>query len=158
MSKLTVTADPGTPFVETTRAFAASPELLFRAYTEPDLIVRWLGPRGYAMTVHEFDVRHGGAYRYTHTGDEGEFAFRGIFHGEPSLDGITQTFEFEGMPGKVTLETLTFEPSGDMTTIRTRSVFQSVADRDGMIESGMETGMAEGYDKLDELLPELKGS
>ena len=161
MAKLTVTAEPGTPFIETTRDFAATPEVLFRAWTEPDLLKRWLGPRDSGpMTIHGYDVRHGGNYRYTFAGEAGsEWGFRGVFHGEPSLEaGITQTFEFEGWPGHVSLETLTFEPHGDTTTIRTRSVFQSVADRDGMVESGMEGGMAEGYDKLDELLPELKGS
>ncbi len=86
MGKLTVTADPGTPFIETTRAFAASPELLYRAYTEPDLLVRWLGPRDSgAMTVHEYDVRHGGNWRYTFAGEEGEWGFRGVFHGGRAL-------------------------------------------------------------------------
>ncbi len=158
MTKLIVTADPGTPFIETTREFAASPEVLFRAWTEPELIARWLGPRAYTMDVREYDVRHGGSWAYDHTSDDGSFGFRGVFHGEPSVQaGITQTFEFDGWPGHVSLERVTFDPHGDSTTVRTWTVFQSVEDRDGMIRSGMEGGMSEGYDKLDELLPELTG-
>lgn len=158
MSKLTVTAEPGTPFIETTRDFAATPELLYRAWTEPELIARWLSPKDFAMDLGEYDVRHGGRWAYGFTGEQGSFGFRGVFHGEPSVEaGILQTFEFDGWPGHVSLDRITFEPHGDTTTVRTWTTFQSVADRDGMIESGMEGGMSEGYDKLDALLPELKG-
>ena len=158
MAKLTVTAEPGTPFIETTRDFAATPELLFRAWTEPELVARWLSPRDYTMDVVEYDVRHGGRWAYSSSSEQGAFGFRGVFHGEPSVEaGITQTFEFDGWPGHVSLERVAFEPHGDATTVRTRTVFQSVEDRDGMIQSGMESGMSEAYDKLDELLPELTG-
>jgi uncharacterized protein YndB with AHSA1/START domain len=159
MAKLTVTAEPGTPFIETTRDFAATPEVLFRAWTEPELVARWLGPRDHTMDIAEYDVRHGGRWAYGGASEQGSFGFRGVFHGEPSVEaGILQTFEFDGWPGHVSLDRVTFEPHGDTTTVRTWTVFQSVADRDGMIESGMEGGMAEGYDKLDELLPELRDS
>lgn len=158
MAKLTVTAEPGTPFIETTREFAASPEVLFRAWTEPELLTRWLGPRDHTMSVSELDVRHGGRWAYGGTSPQGAFGFRGVFHGEPSVGaGILQTFEFDGWPGHVSLDRITFEPHGDTTTVRTWTVYQSVEDRDGMVASGMEGGMSEGYDKLDALLPELTG-
>jgi uncharacterized protein YndB with AHSA1/START domain len=149
-----ITAEPGTPFVDITREFAASPALLFRAHTEPDLLVRWLGPRATTMTVDHLDARHGGTWRYSSRDGEGnDHGFRGVFHGTPSpAAGIVQTFEYEGTPGHVSLETLTFEPRGGTTLLRARSVFQSVEDRDRMVEAGMEQGIVEGYERLDELI------
>jgi uncharacterized protein YndB with AHSA1/START domain len=139
-----------------TREFNASRDLLFRAFTEPELLVQWLGPRRLTMKIDEFDVRNGGAWRYVHVDEDGaEYGFHGVFHGTPSPDGIVQTFEFEGMPGHVCLESVTFEEANGRTVVRTHSVYQSVADRDGMIESGMETGVNEGYDRLDELIASL---
>ena len=95
---------------------------------------------------------HGAIHR---DADGNEYAFRGVFHGTPSPDGIVQTFEWEGMPGHISLDTATFEGLGDRTRLRTNSVFQSVADRDGMLQSGMEGGMNEGFEQLDELLARL---
>jgi uncharacterized protein YndB with AHSA1/START domain len=156
MAETHVSAPPGLPIVEITREFAASPELLFRAWSEPELLAQWLGPRQYVMTVERWDLRHGGSYRYIHTGTDGaQHAFRGVFHGEQSTDGMVQTFEYEGAPGHVSLDTLRFEPGGERTLMRTISVFQSVADRDAMIEAGMARGVREGYERLDELLPTL---
>jgi uncharacterized protein YndB with AHSA1/START domain len=154
--KTQIIAEPGTQQTEITRAFNAPRELLFRAYTEPDLLVQWLGPRQYTMTIDRYEVRDGGTWRYVHSDADGNaFGFHGVFHGTPSVDGIVQTFEFEGMPGHVCLETLTFEEQGGTTLVRTSSVYQSVADRDAMVESGMEEGVNEGYDRLDELLARL---
>jgi uncharacterized protein YndB with AHSA1/START domain len=154
--KTQIVAEPGTQQTEITRAFNAPPELLFRAYTEPDLLVQWLGPRQYTMTIDRYEVRDGGTWRYVHSDADGNaFGFHGVFHGTPSVDGIVQTFEFEGMPGHVCLETLTFEDQGDTTLVRTSSVYQSVADRDAMVESGMEEGINDGYDRLDELVAKL---
>jgi uncharacterized protein YndB with AHSA1/START domain len=156
MGKTQITAEPGVQQTEITREFNAPPELLFRAYTEPDLLVQWLGPRQYTMTIDRYEVRDGGTWRYVHSDDDGnEFGFHGVFHGTPSVDGIVQTFEYEGTPGHVCLETLTFEEHGDTTLVRIASVYQSVADRDAMIESGMEEGVNEGYERLDELLSRL---
>jgi uncharacterized protein YndB with AHSA1/START domain len=157
MTKTHITAEPGLPQITVTRSFKASPALLLRAYTEPDLLVQWLGPRNYAMTIDRFEARDGGTWRYVHSDDQGNtFGFHGVFHGTPSLDGIVQTFEYEGWPGHVSLETLTFEPQGETTLVRTHSVYQSVADRDAMVESGMEQGMNEGFDRLDELIATLQ--
>ncbi len=156
MVKTQIVAEPGAPVIEISREFAASRALLFRAHTDPDLLVRWLGPRALTTTVDHFEVRHGGTWRYTSRDAAGnEYGFRGVFHGTPSPDGIVQTFEFEGMPGHVSLETLTFEERDGRTLLRAKSVFQSVEDRDRMIESGMEQGVVEGYERLDELIAGL---
>ncbi|HEX6796872.1 MAG TPA: SRPBCC family protein [Ktedonobacterales bacterium] len=152
-----ITAEPGVPQIVITREFAASRALLYRAHTDPELLVQWLGPRRMAMTLDRFDLRDGGTWRYTHRDGEGnEYGFHGVFHGTPSPEaGIVQTFEFEGAPGHVSLETLTFEERGGKTLVRVNDVFQSVEDRDAMVESGMEDGVNEGYERLDELLARL---
>jgi uncharacterized protein YndB with AHSA1/START domain len=156
MGKTQITAEPGTPFIQITRAFDAPKELLFRAHTEPDLLVQWLGPRGMEMTVDRYDVRDGGAWRYIHRDADGnDYGFHGVFHGQPSIDGIVQTFEFEGAPGHVMLERLTFEEHDGRTTLRVHSVAQSVEDRDAMVAGGMESGISQGYERLDELIEHL---
>ena len=156
MGTTQITAEPGKHGVQTTREFGAPRELLFRAFTEPDLLVQWLGPRKYMMEIDRYEVRAGGRWRYIHRDDNGnEFGFHGVFHGTPSPERVVQTFEFEGYPGHVSLDTATFEENDGKTLLRINSVFQSVEDRDGMIESGMEEGMNEGFDRLDELLEKL---
>ncbi len=156
MTTTQITAEPSVPFIDITREFAAPRELLFRAHTDPELLVQWLGPRGLTMSIDHLDVHHGGTWRYTSRDADGnEYGFHGVFHGTPSPDGIVQTFEFEGAPGHVSLESLTFEDRGGRTLLRSRSVFQSVEDRDQMVESGMEQGVTEGYERLDELIARL---
>jgi uncharacterized protein YndB with AHSA1/START domain len=156
MGTTQITAEPGKHGVQTTREFGAPRELLFRAFTEPDLLVQWLGPRKYVMEIDRYEVRDGGMWRYIHRDDNGnEFGFHGVFHGTPSPERVVQTFEFEGYPGHVSLDTATFEENDGKTLLRINSVFQSVEDRDGMISSGMEEGMNEGFDRLDELLEKL---
>lgn len=153
MAETQIVAEPGVPQILITREFAAPPAMLFRAHTEPGLLVRWLGPRNLTMRIDRFEVRDGGLWRYVHRDADGtEYGFRGVFHGTPSVDGIVQTFEFEGAPGNVALETLTFEGRDGRTTVHTNSVFQTVAARDAMIASGMERGVDDGYDRLDELI------
>lgn len=156
MGKTIITAEPGQSQIVITREFDAPRELLFRAHTDPDLLVQWLGPRQYAMRVETFEARDGGRWRYVSFDNEGnEFGFRGVFHGTPSVDGIIQTFEFDGAPGHVSLESLTFEERDGKTILRGVSSYLSVADRDAMIESGMEYGVNEGYERLDELIARL---
>ena len=146
----------GTPFVEIERVLDAKPATVFRAFTEPDLVAQWLGPRRLSMKIEEYDVRTGGSYRYIHSDDDGEYGFRGVFH-SVEKDRIIQTFEFEGAPGQVAIETATFEDLGDgRTRVRTHSVFPSVEARDGMAASGMEVGINEGYERLDELIAKLE--
>lgn len=156
MTTTEISAPVGVPFIDLTREFEASREMLFRAYTEPDLLVQWLGPRKYTLVIDRFELRDGGTWRYVHRGSDGtEYAFHGVFHGEPSPDGMVQTFEFEGWPGHVALDALQFEERDRTTVVHTHSVYQSVADRDAMIEGGMEAGVRDGFDRLAELLARL---
>ncbi|MGZ3598774.1 MAG: SRPBCC family protein [Ktedonobacterales bacterium] len=155
-TKTQITAEPGMPKILITREFAAPRELVYRAYTDPELLVQWLGPRRLTMAIDRFDVRDGGTWRYTHRDADGNvYGFHGVFHGMPSPDGIVQTFEFEGAPGHVSLESVNFEERDGKTLVRQDAVFQSVEDRDAAIESGMETGINEGMERLDELLARL---
>ena len=118
--------------------------------------MQWLGKRDHTMVVDRLDVRDGGSWRFVHRDREGnEYGFHGVFHGSPSVEGILQTWEFEGFPGHVSLESLALEEHDGRTTVRVHAVYQSVADRDGMVASGMEEGVNEGYERLDELLARL---
>jgi uncharacterized protein YndB with AHSA1/START domain len=157
MGTTRITADPGTPFIDIEREFDAPPELVYRAWTEPDLLVQWLGPNRMTMEVEAYDVRDGGRWRYIHRDPDGTaHGFHGVFHGTPSLEGIVQTFEYEGAPGDISLDTLRFESRGGRTLTRSHSVYQSVAARDAMVASGMERGLSEGFARLDELLVGLQ--
>ena len=156
MTEMQVTAEPGVPQVLTSRAFDAPRDLVFRAFTEPDLLAQWLGPRKYTMRVERLEVRDGGTWRYVFSDDAGGTdGFHGVFHGEPSPEGIVQTFEYEGAPGHVSMDTVTFEEREGRTTVRTNTLFQSVEARDAMVDAGMTGGMNEGYEQLDELLAKL---
>jgi len=157
MSKTEITAEPGIPLIVMTRDFDAPRDLVFRAYTEPQLLVQWLGPRDLTTTVDRYDVRDGGRWRYVQKDPDGnEHGFHGVFHGEPSPDAVVQTFEYEGVPGHVMLETTTFEQRAGATLVRKVASFQYVADRDGMVASGMERGVHEGDERLGELLARLQ--
>jgi uncharacterized protein YndB with AHSA1/START domain len=156
MTEIQVTAEPGVPQILMSREVDAPRELVFRAFTEPDLLAQWLGPRRLTMEVERFDVRDGGTWRYLHKEEDGTaYGFHGVFHGTPSVDGIVQTFEFEGFPGHVQMDTATFEDRDGRTVVHLNSVFQSVQDRDGMLQSGMQEGVSEGFEQLDELLSKL---
>ncbi len=146
-------SDPDVPLVRITREFDAPIEKVFRAHTDPELVVQWLGPRSLEMRIDHFDCRTGGSYRYLHVSDGNEFGFNGCFHEVRPAELIVQTFTFEGFPDGVALERLVFEDLGDG---RTRLVGTSLVDsfegRDGFLASGMEEGVREGYERLDELL------
>ena len=108
MSKTAITAEPGIPMVIITREFDAPRDLVFRAHTDPDLLVQWLGPRDLTTTIDRYEARNGGTWRYLQTDAGGNtYGFHSVFHGEPSSDGIVQTFEFEGASGHVCLQTAT---------------------------------------------------
>jgi uncharacterized protein YndB with AHSA1/START domain len=157
MGKTNLIAEPGKQEILVTRVFDASPKLVFKAYTDPDLIRQWLGPRRMTMTIKQMDVRPGGSWRYVHSDPEGnEYGFHGVFHAVVPHERLVQTFEFEGVPGHVSLDTAIFEAMDGKTKVTLQSVFQSVEDRDGMVASGMEEGMNEGLDRLDEVLKELQ--
>lgn len=151
-NETTVEADPNLPTIVITREFDAPPERVFRTHTDPDLLVQWLGPRGLSMRVDHYDARSGGSYRYVHSDDDGEYAFYGSFHEVRPTERIVQTFTFEGVPDGVSLETARFEDLGGRTRLTITSVVDSLEVRDGMIASGMEVGVREGYERLDDLL------
>ena len=153
MSKTVITAEPGMPLITITRDFDAPRDMVFRAHIDPELLVQWLGPRDLTTTIDRYDARDGGTWRYVQKDADGnEYGFHGVFHGTPSPDAIVQTFEFEGVPGHVMLDTTTLEQRDGRTLMRTVSSFQSVEDRDGMIASGMEHGVRDSGDRLEELL------
>lgn len=157
MSKLTVVVEPGKQEIFMTRMFDAPRELVFKAYTDPTLIARWWGLRQNTTLIDEMEARPGGKWRFVERDPDGqEFAFHGVYHDVVAAERIVQTFEFEGMAGHVVMETSTFEDVGGQTKVIAQSIFQSVADRDGMVASGMEYGAEEGYQRLDELLATLE--
>jgi uncharacterized protein YndB with AHSA1/START domain len=159
-NKTHVTAEPGRQDVVITREFDAPRALVFKAHTDPKLYVQWLGPHGYEMVLETFEPVSGGRYRYIHRDKDGnEYGFHGVFH-EMSEELMIQTFEFEGLPerGHVALDTMKLEElPGNRTRVTIQSLFQSVADRDGMVESGMEKGVTEGYERLDDVLAKVAG-
>jgi uncharacterized protein YndB with AHSA1/START domain len=155
MATTRITAPPGEPFVDIEREFDAPAELVHRAYREPELVKQWLGPRKYEMVIDEWDARDGGSYRYVHRDANGSYGFRGVFH-SMAIDNMVQTFEFDGWPGHVSLDSQKIEDIGNgRSRVTSHSVFQSVADRDGMVESGMSEGVEDGFNRLDELLEKI---
>ena len=149
---LTVTL-PSDREIVMTRVFAAPRELVFEAHSKCEHLEKWWGPRKYTLAVCEMDFRSGGAYRYVHRGPDGEeHGFRGEFREIVAPERIVWTFEYEGMPGHASVETLTLVERDGKTTLTATSVFDSVEDRDGMLQSGMETGAAETWDRLAEYL------
>jgi uncharacterized protein YndB with AHSA1/START domain len=154
-----VIAAPGVQELFIHREFEAPRELVFKAFTDPELITQWLGPCDMTMRIDYFDSRTGGSYRFIHANAQGnEFAFNGTIHEVLEPQRLIRTFEFEGLPerGHVVLETATFdELPGNRTKLIIQSVFRSVADRDGIVSAGMEYGVNDSHKKLDELLEKL---
>ena len=134
------------------RVFDAPRDRVFAAYTDPELVPQWWGRRESETIVTEMDVRPGGAWRFVSKSEQGETAFRGTYREVTPPERIVQTFEWEGMPGHVSVETAEFEDLGDRTKVTTTSIFHTTEERDGMLGSGMEIGMNETYERLDELL------
>jgi uncharacterized protein YndB with AHSA1/START domain len=156
MAKTQFIIEPGVQRIEILREFDAPPAAVFRAHIDPEQLVQWLGPRALRMTLEKFEPRDGGAWHYTHHDASGNaYGFHGVFHGTPSVEGIVQTFEFEGAPGHVSLESVTFEERDGKTLLRVLDVFQSVEDRDAVVASGMASGYNESTERLDELLARL---
>lgn len=160
MTKTKITAEPGKQEIIIEREFDAPRELVFKAFTDPKLYVQWLGPRELTTTLETFEPGNGGSWRYIQKDADGnEFAFHGVNHEVLSPERIIGTFEFEGLTekGHVILETARFEElSGSRTKLTSQSVFQSVVDRDGMLQSGMEEGVNDSYNRLDELLEKMQ--
>lgn len=148
-----IVSDPDVPLVHITREFDASADKVFRAHTDPELVVQWLGPRRHEMRIDRYDCRTGGDYRYVHASNGNEYGFFGSFHEVRPGELIVQTFTFEGMPDGVALERLVFEELGDgRTRLTATSLVDSFEARDAFVASGMEEGVREGYERLDELL------
>ena len=141
------------------REFDYPGTLVFKAFIDPNLYVQWLSPRRFKMILETFEPRNGGRWRYIHVDKDGkEFGFHGVFHEVLEPKRIIDSFEFEGLPetGHVSLETAKFEElPGYRTRLMIQAVFQSLVDRDGMLSSGMEQGISESFDRLDELLKKM---
>jgi uncharacterized protein YndB with AHSA1/START domain len=150
-----IEADERLPLIRITRDFTSTPTQLQQAHTDPQLFAKWVGPHGLSTQILKWEARNGGAWRYVATRGDDHFYFRGCFH-TVSDNIIVQTFCFEGMPDHVALETLRFEDlGGGRTRLRAQSLVDSFESRDAWLATDMETGVREGYAKLDELLSQL---
>ena len=150
--KATITT-PSDREIRIERVFNAPRDRVFATFTDPELIPEWWGPRGTTTVVDRMDLRAGGGWRFVNRNSEGsETAFRGTYREVTPPERVVQTFEWEGMPGHVSVETATFEDLGDRTKVTTVSIFHTTEERDGMIASGMERGLNETYSRLDEVL------
>jgi uncharacterized protein YndB with AHSA1/START domain len=153
MTKINLIAEPGKQQIVITRIFDAPRQLVYKAMTDPELIPQWWGPKRLTTTIDKMELRPGGLWRYVQHDPAGnEYAFHGVYHEIMPHERLVYTFEFEGMPGHVTLETEAFEDHDGQTKWTDQVVFQSVEDRDGMLSSGMEAGSSESMDRLAELL------
>ena len=145
-----IVADPKVPLIRITREFDAPREKVFRAHADPELLVQWLGPRRLTTEIDHFDCRTGGSYRYVQSGGHG---FHGSFHEVRPSELIVQTFTYEGYPDGVALERLVLEDIGkDRTRLTVTALVDSFEERDMILASGMEEGVVQGYEQLDELL------
>jgi uncharacterized protein YndB with AHSA1/START domain len=155
-----IIAEPGKPEIIIIREFDAPRELVFKAHIDSNLYAQWLGPRELTTSFDKFEPRNGGSYRFINKDKEGnEYAFHGVYHEVKEPERLIGTFEFEGLPesGHVEMDTAKFEELSDgRTKLTTQAVYQSLADRDGMIQSDMGKGVREGYERLDELLEKMK--
>jgi len=153
MAKTMIIAEPGKQEIVITRVFDAPRELVFKTYLDPNHVPEWWGPKRLTTTVDRMEVRPGGVWRIVQREADGnEYAFHGVYHEILPPERLTYTFEFEGMPGHILLETVMLEEQDGKTKMTDKSVFQSVEDRDGMLQSGMEAGAIELMDRLAELL------
>jgi uncharacterized protein YndB with AHSA1/START domain len=153
-AKATITT-PGDRDVRIERIFNAPRDRVWRAMTDPELIAQWWG-RGNKLVVERFDLERGGHWRFVEHSDHGVHGFEGRFAEVVPPERVVQTFEWDGMPGHVALETLTLEDLGDgRTRLVTTSLFLTAEDRDGMLQSGMEGGVNESYAALDRVLAKL---
>ena len=148
-----IIVDPDVPLVRIIREFDAPPAKVFMAHTDPDLFVQWNGPKGYETRIDHFDCRTGGSYRYVMAGDGFEGGFRGSFHEIRPSEVIVQTFTFEDIPDGVALERIVLEDlGGGRTRLTSTSLVDSFEGRDAFLASGMEVGVSEGYERLDDVL------
>ncbi len=149
-----IDATPGQSYADISREFEAPAEAVFRAHADRDLFRAWIGPRALETEITHWDFRTGGGYRYEQRDADGNtYAFRGVFHTIRENELLIQTFEYEGTPDEVSLDIMRFEDlPGGRSRIVDHSVFPSIEVLEGMMAEGMEYGMNEGYQKLDEML------
>lgn len=145
-------AEPGQPDIVIRRIFNAPREVVFRAITDPEMIPSWWGPRRFTTAVERMETVPGGRWQFRHGDDTGTYTFRGVFHDVVAPERIVQTSEFEGAPGQVALETLKLEELDGKTQYVNEAMYQSVADRDAAVGSGMESGLRETLDRLAEVV------
>ncbi len=148
-------ASPGGREITMSHIFNAPRELMYKVYTDPKLIPQWWGPKAFKTTVDKMDVKPGGSWRFVQRDFLGnKYAFRGVYHQAIPAELLIYTFEWEGMPNHVLLETVRFEDVKGKTRLNVTSVFQEVADRDAMLNSGMEKGAVETWIRLAALVEE----
>ena len=155
MGKLELKVEPGKQTIEFSRVFDAPVDKVFQAYVDKDAVKQWWGGRTYETNIIKHEAKAGGSWRILQKGPDGnDYGFHGVFHEVTPNQRIMWTFEFEGLPesGHVSLETVEFHDEGGKTRMTAQSVFRSVEDRDGMVQSGMEKGLSEGLDVLAELV------
>jgi uncharacterized protein YndB with AHSA1/START domain len=151
MAKATVTT-PGDREIRIERIFNAPRDRVWKAMTDPKLVAQWWG-RGNKLVIERMEVERGGHWRFVEQGPEGAHGFEGRYAEVTPPERVVQTFEWDGMPGHVALETMTLEDLGDgRTRLVTISLFHTAQDRDGMVQSGMEGGVNQSYEALDRLL------
>jgi len=152
---LTVTT-PSDREIVLTREFDAPRALVFDALSKPEHLRNWWGQAGSTLVHCEMDFSPGGKWRFVERDKEGqEWGFRGEVREIVPPEKIVQTFEFEGMPGHISVETMRLQDVGGRTRVTVTSLFDSVEDRDGMLQSGMEQGAGESYDRLEAYLKTL---
>ncbi len=150
---LKVTAPEGLPYIDTEREFDAPVEAVFNAHRDPALVAQWMGPDGYGMEVPEWDFTSGGRWSMVNIDGDQRYEFRGTFHTVRENEFAIQTFEFLGFPDVVSIESIRFEDLGNgRSRLVGHAVYPTLEARDGMVSSGMEKGMSEGYDKLEKLV------
>ena len=154
--KLEVIAPADEPVIITRRFFKASPALLFKAWTTPEHMKQWLGPRELEMISCEVDLRVGGGYRYVHRAPDGrEYGFHGTYREIDAPHRMVCTFVFEMFPQSEAVDTLTLEEQEGGTLATTHSRHPSREARNAHLQGGMERGMSEGYERLDALIVKL---
>jgi len=155
-NKTTITADKGKQELFITREFDAPRELVFKAFCDPDILAQWMGPRELKTKIEKLDNQSHGSWRFVHIDPAGnEYGFNGVIHEVSEPERVIRTFEFEGLPekGHVSLEFLTLEELPDSRTkMNIHTIYKSVEDRDGHVQSGMERGVVDSHARLDEWL------
>jgi uncharacterized protein YndB with AHSA1/START domain len=149
-----VVTTPTDRSIHVERVFNAPRDRVWRAFTEPDLVAQWWG-RGNKLVIERMEVERGGHWRYVEHGPDGEHGFEGRYREVTPQDRLAMTFEWDGMPGHVAIETITFEDLGDRTKVVNTTLFHTTEERNGMIQSGMETGMNQSFEALDRLLEKM---